>query len=200
VRKLHEIQKGLMDALDSIENGQPWDKSIEGEAEEKLVNYYHAIHSIQGDILEAEAAIKTAQEFKKRKEAAVEWLEARVVETLQLLGKKKLDRPDCRITVVDGRVTLARVDPSKLPVYLTSTTTPAPVVTADWKAVEIEAKARLEPVVAEAVSLAKLEGGDVAAAEKAAMESFQFYGCKFVTGKPSLRYPKLKAGDAGKEE
>lgn len=200
MRKLHEIQKGLMDALDSIENGQPWDKGIEGEAEEKLVSYYHAIHSIQGDILEAEAAIKTAQEFKKRKETAVEWLEARVVETLQILGQKKIDRPDCRITMVEGRVLMTRVEPSKLPVYLTTTTTPAPVVTANWKAVEIEAKARLESAVAEAVSLAQLEGGDVAAAEKAATESFQFYGCKFFTGKPSLRYPKLKAGDSGKEE
>ncbi len=199
MRKLHEIKAGLLEALDAIENGLPWDKGIEGEAEEKLVNYYYAIQSAQADILEAETAIKTAQEFKKRKEAAVDWLEDRVRETLILLGWKKIDRPDCRITMVDGRVTLSRVDPATLPEHLTTKVIPPPVITADWKMVQKEAEAKLATAIEEAKAVAALEGTPPDVAEKSVRESFDFHGCKFVTGKPYLRYPKLKA-ESGKEE
>jgi hypothetical protein len=200
MRKLHEIQASLLEAIEAAENGLPYDKEIEGEAEEKLVNYYHAIHSMQGDVLEAEQAIKTAAEFKKRKEAAVAWLEARVVETLRFLGKQKVDRPDCRITMVAGRETMVRVDPKTIPVHYTTTITPEPVITADWKTVEADAKAALATAIEEARSIAKLEGTPEEAAIEAVKAGFKFHGCTFKTGDPSLRYPKLKAGEAGKEE
>ena len=145
MRKLHEIRSDIIGVASIAEAGDlsaaaKLDKELQIEVKDKLVAYYHLIQSCQGDIAEAEVAINTAAEFKKKKENLVEWLEGRIIETLQQINEKKIDRPDCRITLVEGREILKRCKPEELPLEYVEPKIVESLV-ADWKKVEADVKA-----------------------------------------------------------
>lgn len=168
-RKLHEIQADISRIIDILEAGDPaaattFDAELKLEASEKLTAYYHVIQAKQAQVAEAELAIKTAQEFKKRVEGDIEWLESRIITTMQMIDMKKLDRPDARITLVQKDV-FRRCKEDQVPLEFVT-----PVITesikVDWKAVEAAVKSGTE-----------IEGCRVD-----------------VGGSKYLMYPKLKGG------
>ncbi len=167
MRKLHEIRSDIIGIAEIAESGDlaaaaALEKEIVIEAKDKLVAYYHLIQSCQGDIAEAEVAIKTAQEYKKRKETLVEWLELKITETLTQIGETKIDRPDCRITLVNGREILKRCKPEELPLEYVEVKIEETLVP-DWKKVEAAVKSGTE-----------------------------IPGCAMGRTAPFLKYPKLK--------
>lgn len=197
MRKLHEITADLLAAITAAEEGAPIETPfIEAEAEEKLVGYYHAVHAIQGDLALADTTIKTAQEFKARKVKAEEWLENQIKTTLALLGKSKIDRPDCRITMVAGRELILRAAVDVLPKEFVIT---EEVKKGDWLKLEVAFKTALADAIKEAREIAEMEGADPDAAEAEAKREFAFHGCKVRTSEPSLRYPKIKPTTGEKE-
>lgn len=167
MRKLYEIRSDILGLANIAESGDlaaaaALDAELAIEAKDKLAQYYHLIQSCQGDIAEAEVAIKTATEFKKKKTGLVEWLELKITETLTQIGETKIDRPDCRITLVNGREILKRCKPEELPLEYVEIKIEE-VIVPDWKKIEADVKA------GKAVP-----------------------GCSMGRTSPFLKYPKIK--------
>ena len=186
MRKLHEIEKDitiLADIADAgdMEAAKKYAEELGNETEEKLTAYYHVIKAFEAEIAAAEITLKTCQSFIKRKSDAITFLETRIKDAFLLLGLKKIDRPDARITLVEGREILRRAPVEQIPsTYKTEEPQP-PKIIVDWKKIEAEVKA----AQAEAEEIAKLEGGTFDP------ETFQHLGCRVTRGDPWLKYPKL---------
>jgi hypothetical protein len=170
MRKLHEIEKDITLLADIAEAGDfeaatKFATELGNETEEKLSGYYHVIKAFEAEILQAEETIKTAQAFKDRKAKAIEFLEARIKGAFRLLNLKKIDRPDARITMVDGRECLRRAPVEQIPAAFKAEDPQPPKVVAE--------------------EIAKLEGRTFDP------ESFSHLGCRVTRGDPWLKYPKL---------
>jgi len=195
MRKRYEIEKDIV-LIDDILEKDPaaavkFLEELGGEAEEKLAAYFHVIKGKEASLIEAKAVVETAQKFIARRTKEIEFLENGIKSTMLLLKLKKIDRPDARITIVEGREVLRRTtDLASIPAPFKTEEPQPPKIIIDWKKVEADVKA----AQAEAEEIAKIEGAPFNP------ETFSFYGCRITRGEPSLRYPKLNAGTTGKEE
>jgi hypothetical protein len=143
MRTLDSIRTDICNIIDILEAGDPiaaeaFDKELKIEAEEKLVNYFKVIQAKMSKVAHAEMIVKNAQEFKKREESDIEWLEGRIRDTMVQLQLKKIDRADARITLVQKDV-FRRCKDDAVPLQFCT-----PVITetikVDWKAVEAAVK------------------------------------------------------------
>jgi hypothetical protein len=91
-------------------------EDLEVEATEKIRNCFHVVNHLEAEIAEADLIIKNAQEYKKVRQAAIERIEADVKITMEVMGLKKIDEPDCRITIQPGREKVEILDAGKIPV------------------------------------------------------------------------------------
>lgn len=196
-RKLFEIQgdiQGLIDIMEAgdLEAAAMFEKELKVEAEEKLVNYFRVIKQKEADIIQAKEAEQLAADFRKKAGKEIEWLESRIKETLVMMGKKKIDRPDCKITMQEGRMSLQRCKVEELPVEFV---TPVESLEADWKKIEATIKEIAEKINTEGPAMfVDLHGKDLdkAIAKEIETRSIEATGCKMKQGEAFLKYPKIK--------
>lgn len=120
MRKLYEIRDDIQKAIDFMIYGDEAPatplEDLEIEATEKIKACFHIVHHLEAEMAEADAIIKNAQEYKKARAAAVERIEADIKITMEVMGLKKIDEPDCRVTIQPGRERVEILDASKIPV------------------------------------------------------------------------------------
>ena len=120
MRKLYEIRDDIQKAIDYMIYGDEAPatplEDLEIEAAEKIKNCFHVVNHLEAEIAEADIIIKNAQEYKKARAAAIERIEADIKITMEVMGLKKIDEPDCRITIQPGRERVEILDASKIPV------------------------------------------------------------------------------------
>lgn len=120
MRKLYEIRDDIQKAIDYMIYGEEAPatplEDLEVEATEKIRNCFHVVNHLEAEIAEADLIIKNAQEYKKARQAAIERIEADVKITMEVMGLKKIDEPDCRITIQPGREKVEILDAGKIPV------------------------------------------------------------------------------------
>jgi len=119
MRKLYEIRDDIQKAIDYMIYGDEAPatplEDLEIEAAEKIKNCFHVVNHLEAEIAEADIIIKNAQEYKKARTAAIERIEADIKITMEVMGLKKIDEPDCRITIQPGRERVEILDASKIP-------------------------------------------------------------------------------------
>ena len=120
MRKLYEIRDDIQKAIDYMIYGDEAPatplEDLEIEAAEKIKNCFHVVNHLEAEMAEADIIIKNAQEYKKARAAAIERIEADIKITMEVMGLKKIDEPDCRITIQPGRERVEILDASKIPV------------------------------------------------------------------------------------
>lgn len=120
MRKLYEIRDDIQKAIDFMIYGEEAPatplEDLEVEAIEKIRNCFHVVNHLEAEIAEADLIIKNAQEYKKARQTAIERIEADVKITMEVMGLKKIDEPDCRITIQPGREKVEILDAGKIPV------------------------------------------------------------------------------------
>ena len=120
MRKLYEIRDDIQKAIDYMIYGDEAPatplEDLEIEAAEKIKACFHIVHHLEAEMAEADIIIKNAQEYKKARAAAIERIEADIKITMDVMGLKKIDEPDCRITIQPGRERVEILDASKIPV------------------------------------------------------------------------------------
>lgn len=168
MRKLYEIRDDIQKAIDYMIYGDEAPatplEDLEVEATEKIKACFHATNHLYAEVAEADLIIKNAEDFKKKRLAAIERIEADVKITMEVMGIKKIDEPDCRITIQAGRQFVEIVDESKIPVCYMRTI-----------------PERQEPDKAMLLNILKqLKEGE------------HIEGVKLGTGNPILKYPKIK--------
>ena len=120
MRKLYEIRDDIQKAVNYMIYGDEAPatplEDLEIEAAEKIKNCFHVVNHLEAEMAEADIIIKNAQEYKKARAAAIERIEADIKITMEVMGLKKIDEPDCRITIQPGRERVEILDASKIPV------------------------------------------------------------------------------------
>lgn len=124
MRKLYEIRNDILAAIEAIIWGDDPEcpapdavalEELEIETEEKLVNCFWAINKLSAEVAEADVVIKSAQDYKKKRAAAIERIKADMKVTMEVMGMEKVDRPDCRITLGKPRQRAEILDESLIP-------------------------------------------------------------------------------------
>jgi len=120
MRKLYEIRDDIQRAVNYMiygdEAGHTPLEDLEIEAAEKIKACFHIVHHLEAEMAEADIIIKNAQDYKKKRLEAIERIEADIKITMEVMGLKKIDEPDCRITIQPGRERVEILDASKIPV------------------------------------------------------------------------------------
>lgn len=119
MRRLYEIRDDIQKAIDYMIYGEEAPatplEDLEIEATEKIKNCFHVVNHLEAEMAEADIIIKNAQEYKKTRAAAIERIEADIKVTMEVMGLKKIDEPDCRVTIQTGRERVEIVDARIIP-------------------------------------------------------------------------------------
>jgi hypothetical protein len=120
MRKLYEIREDIQKAIDFMMYGDEAPatplEDLDIEATEKIKNCFHVINHLEAEAAEADLIIKNAQDYKKKRLEAIDRIEADIKITMEVMGLKKIDEPDCRVTIQAGREKVEILDAGKIPV------------------------------------------------------------------------------------
>jgi len=126
MRKLYEIRADIQAAVDSMISGEESVgavdlEELEIEATEKIRNCFFAVNKLRGEVAEADIIIEQAQSWAKKRKEAISRIEADMKITMEVMGLKKIDDPDCRVTLGAPSAKVDVFDESKIPETYTRT-------------------------------------------------------------------------------
>jgi len=123
MRKLYEIRSDIMAAIEYMIYGEESAinppsilEDLEVEAEEKIKNCFWAVNHLAAEAAEADVIIKNAQDFKAKRLAAIDRIEADIKITMEVMGIDKINTPDCRVTLGAPTAKVDVVDEKLIPV------------------------------------------------------------------------------------